>query len=133
AGFFRSGDLFEIAGDGEHRRFYRFVGRAKDVIIRGGMKISPAELDALIEGHPDIREAAFCGVPDDMLGERIGVVVATKPDRLVDLASVVSFLRKLEVATFKLPEALRTVVELPRNSLGKVLRRDLPALFQNRS
>ncbi|HKZ72838.1 MAG TPA: fatty acid--CoA ligase family protein, partial [Steroidobacteraceae bacterium] len=133
AGYFRTGDLFEIAGEGERRRFYRFIGRAKDVIIRGGVNISPAELDTLIEGHPDVKEAAFCGVPDELLGERVGIVVVARPDRTVDLASIVAFMRRLEVATFKLPEHLRTSAQLPRNSLGKVLRRELPALFQNRS
>lgn len=128
-GYFRSGDLFEIAGDGERRRLYRFVGRAKDVIIRGGMKISPAELDALIEGHPDIQEAAFCGVPDDVLSERVGIVVVPRPGRSVSLESVIAYLHGAEVATFKLPERMAVIEELPRNALGKVLRRNLPALF----
>lgn len=129
AGYFRSGDLFELAGEGPQPRFYRFIGRAKDIIIRGGMKISPAELDTLIEGHPQIREAAFCGVPDDVLGERIGIAVVPKPGDTVTLDSVIDYLRKLEVAAIKLPEHLRILDELPRNSLGKVVRRELPARF----
>ncbi|HEY6642459.1 class I adenylate-forming enzyme family protein [Povalibacter sp.] len=132
AGYFRSGDLFEIAGYGAQRRFYRFIGRAKDIIIRGGMKISPAELDTLIEGHPQIREAAFCGVPDDVLGERVGLAAVAKPGETVTLDSVVSYLRKLDVATIKLPEYLQIFDELPRNSLGKVVRRDLPSRFKQR-
>jgi cyclohexanecarboxylate-CoA ligase len=129
-GYFCSGDLFEIAGEGAQNRFYRFLGRAKDLIVRGGVKISPAELDALIEGHPDIREAAFCAVPDEVLGERIGVVAVARPGHSLSLASIIEFLRILEVAKFKLPEHLREVAELPRNALGKVLRRDLPRLFE---
>jgi cyclohexanecarboxylate-CoA ligase len=129
AGYFRSGDLFEIAGEGPLSRFYRFLGRAKDLIVRGGVKISPAELDALIEGHPDIREAAFCAVPDEVLGERVGVVAVARSGHLLTLASIIEFLRALEVAKFKLPEQLREVPELPRNALGKVQRRDLPRLF----
>jgi acyl-CoA synthetase (AMP-forming)/AMP-acid ligase II len=128
-GYFKSGDLFEIAGAGELARFYRFIGRAKDLIVRGGMKIAPAELDGLLEGHPLIREAAFCAVPDEVLGERIGVVAVAAPGQSVTLESLVEYLRALEVATFKLPERLRTVDQLPRNALGKVLRRELPALF----
>jgi acyl-CoA synthetase (AMP-forming)/AMP-acid ligase II len=128
-GYFCSGDLFEIAGEGPQSRFYRFLGRAKDLIVRGGVKISPAELDALIEGHPDIREAAFCAVPDEVLGERIGVVAVPRPGHSLSLSSIIDFLRALEVARFKLPEHLREVAELPRNALGKVLRRDLPRLF----
>jgi len=128
-GYFKSGDLFEIAGEGALARFYRYIGRAKDLIVRGGMKIAPAELDSLIEGHPQIREAAFCAVPDEVLGERIGVVAVAAAGQTVTLESIIEYLRALEVATFKLPEHLRTVSALPRNSLGKVLRRELPALF----
>lgn len=130
AGYFRSGDLFEIAGAGS--RYYRFIGRAKDIIVRGGMKISPAELDSLVEGHPQIKEAAFCGVPDDVLGERIGVAAVPKPGETLTLESIVGYLRELEVATIKLPEYLQVLDELPRNSLGKVVRRDLPARFAAR-
>jgi cyclohexanecarboxylate-CoA ligase len=129
AGYFRSGDLFEIAGEGERSRFYRFIGRTKDIIIRGGMKISPAELDTLIEGHPQIKEAAFCGVPDDVLGERIGIAAVPKAGETLELANIVEYLRMLEVAPIKLPEYLQVLDELPRNSLGKVVRRDLPARF----
>jgi acyl-CoA synthetase (AMP-forming)/AMP-acid ligase II len=128
-GYFKSGDLFEIAGEGALARFYRYIGRTKDLIVRGGMKIAPAELDGLIEGHPQIREAAFCAVPDEVLGERIGVVAVAAAGQTVTLDSIIEYLRALEVATFKLPERLRTVAALPRNSLGKVLRRELPALF----
>lgn len=127
--YFKSGDLFEIAGEGALSRFYRFIGRAKDLIVRGGMKIAPAELDSLLEGHPQIREAAFCAVPDEVLGERVGVVAVAAPGQSVTLDDLIEYLRALEVATFKLPERLRTVDELPRNALGKVLRRELPRLF----
>lgn len=128
-GFFRTGDLFEIAGEGALSRYFRFIGRVKEVIIRGGMKISPAELDGLIEAHPSIKEAAFCGVPDDVLGERVGLVAVAKPGSELTLADAVDFLRALDLAPIKLPEHLRVVDQLPRNSLGKVLRRELPALF----
>jgi cyclohexanecarboxylate-CoA ligase len=126
-GYFRTGDLFEIAGTGN--RFYRFIRRVKDVIVRGGVKISPAELDGLIEAHPAIREAAFCGIPDEVMGERVALVAVPKPGEELSLDSVIAYLRGKDVAPFKLPERLRLVAELPRNALGKVLRRDLPALF----
>jgi acyl-CoA synthetase (AMP-forming)/AMP-acid ligase II len=132
-GYFRTGDLFEIAGKGARSRFYRFIGRAKDIIVRGGMKISPAELDTLIEGHPQIREAAFCGVPDDVLGERIGLAAVPRPGETLTLDSVVSYLRRMDVSPIKLPEYLQLLDELPRNSLGKVVRRDLPARFASRA
>ena len=129
SGYFRTGDLFEIAGDGERLRYLRFVGRSKEVIIRGGMKISPAELDNLIEGHPQIREAAFFGVPDDVLGERIGIAVAPLPGENVTLEGIVDWLRQRDLAAIKTPERLLLMTELPRNSLGKVVRRALPERY----
>ena len=65
----------------------------------------------------------------DRVGERIGVVAVPRPGETVTLDSVVEFLRRLDVAPIKWPEHLRVVEELPRNSLGKVVRRDLPARF----
>jgi acyl-CoA synthetase (AMP-forming)/AMP-acid ligase II len=128
-GFFRTGDLFEIAGEGERARYYRFVGRSKEVIVRGGMKLSPAELDVLVEGHPQLREAAFFGVPDEVLGERVAVAVALRPGENVTLENIVDWLRKRDLAVIKLPERLLILDALPRNSLGKVVRRALPQLY----
>ena len=77
-GWFRTGDLFEIA-ETDDPRFYRFVGRLKQLIVRGGVKISPDELDAVLAEHPAIAEGATVGEPDDVLGERICAVVALRP------------------------------------------------------
>lgn len=124
-GWFRSGDLFEIAPDGD-RRFYRFVGRSKEIIIRGGVNISPAELDGLIESHAKVREACCAAYPDERLGERVCAIVALKAGEAdLSLEEVNAHLRAQNIATFKLPEKLRIVPALPRNALGKVLRRDL--------
>jgi acyl-CoA synthetase (AMP-forming)/AMP-acid ligase II len=123
-GYFRTGDLFEIAPEAG-QRFYRFVGRCKEIIIRGGQNISPAELDALLEGHPKVREASCAAYPDERLGERVCAVVATRPGETVTLEEIVEHLRAAGVAAYKLPEKLRVVDALPRNPLGKVLRREL--------
>ena len=75
-GFYRTGDLFEIAGaDG---RYYRFVGRRKDTIVRGGMNISPEEVDALLMTHPKIAEAASFAMPDDVLKRKIAAFNSAK-------------------------------------------------------
>lgn len=126
-GYFRSGDLFEIAGPADDPRYYRFVGRRKDIIVRGGMNISPAELDTLLAGHPDLADAAVFGAPDPVLGERIAVAVVVKPGHRVALEDIVAFLQEKGVATFKLPEMLHVFPELPRNALDKVLRHELVA------
>ncbi len=124
-GWFRSGDLFEIAPDAD-QRFYRFVGRSKEIIIRGGVNISPAELDGLIESHAKVREACCAAYPDERLGERVCAIVALKPGETeLSLEEVTAHLRAQNIATFKLPEKLRIVPALPRNALGKVVRRDL--------
>ncbi len=123
-GFFRTGDLFEIAPDTDDR-FYRFVGRSKEIIIRGGLNISPAELDGLIESHPAVREACCAAYPDERLGERVCAVVALRPGQDLTLDQLSAHLQAKELATFKLPEKLRIVDALPRNALGKVVRREL--------
>ncbi len=123
-GFFRTGDLFEIAPEAGGR-FYRFVGRRKEIIIRGGVNISPAELDSLIESHPAVREAACVAYPDERLGERVCAVVALKPGQALSLEALIQHLKQHDLATYKLPERLRIIETLPRNPLGKVLRREL--------
>jgi acyl-CoA synthetase (AMP-forming)/AMP-acid ligase II len=123
-GFFRTGDLFEIAPEGGGR-FYRFVGRCKEIIIRGGQNISPAELDVLIEGHPKVREGACAAYPDERLGERVCAVVALRPGESLTLEELNAHLRSHDIATYKLPERLEIVEALPRNALNKVLRREL--------
>jgi acyl-CoA synthetase (AMP-forming)/AMP-acid ligase II len=125
-GYYRTGDLFELAG--ERNELYRFVGRLKDIIVRGGFNISSEELEALILAHPKVRETAIVGYPDDTLGERVCAVVALKDGEKLELSGLVDFLRnEKRVAAFKLPERLLLVDALPRNPVGKVLKRDLRA------
>lgn len=128
-GFYHSGDTFEIAGPGDDFRYYRYVGRTKDIIIRGGLNISPAELESLIDGHPKLREAAVIGYPDEIMGEKVCVVAATQPGQSIDLREIIDWLNGKHVAVYKLPEKLIVVDALPRNAIGKVLKRDLKALL----
>lgn len=123
-GYYRTGDLFEIAG--ERGQFYRFCGRHKDIVVRGGMNISSEEVECLLQAHPKVREAAVIGVPDPVLGERVCAVVAPQPGTTVSLPELVEYLRGVEqVASFKWPEQLVLVDSLPRNPMGKVLKREL--------
>lgn len=125
-GYYRTGDLFEIAGD--RLQYYRFAGRHKDIVIRGGMNISSEEVEGLLLAHPKVREAAVIGYPDLVLGERVCAVVAPQPGEEITLEDLVDFLRRKEqVASFKWPEKLIVMAQLPRNPLGKVLKRDLRA------
>jgi len=123
-GYYRTGDLFEIAGNSG--QFYRFVGRHKDVVIRGGMNISAEEMENLLLSHPDIQEAAVVGKPDPQFGERVCAVVVPRPGQVVTLQDIVDYLKKdCGVAAYKLPESLVLSAGLPRNPVGKILKRAL--------
>lgn len=126
-GFFRTGDVFEIAG--ERCQFYKFVGRTKDIVIRGGVNISSAEVENLILGHPKVREVAVIGWPDARLGERVCAVIVPHDGETVALEEIVQWLRDTaQVAVYKLPEHLLLSSGLPRNPTGKVLKRELRQL-----
>jgi acyl-CoA synthetase (AMP-forming)/AMP-acid ligase II len=126
-GWFRTGDMFEIAEPGDPR-FYRFVGRLKQLIVRGGMKISPDELDAVLAEHPAIAEAAAVGVPDEVLGERVCAVVVLRPGQSLALEELQRHFEARGLARFKWPERLRLVGQLPRNPVGKVIRGEVARL-----
>lgn len=123
-GWFRTGDLFEIAEPGDPR-YYRFVGRLKQLIVRGGVKISPDELDAVLGEHPAVAEGATVGEPDEVLGERICAVVVLRPGSGVTLEELQQHFAARGLAKFKWPERLRLVAQLPRNPVGKVIRSEL--------
>jgi cyclohexanecarboxylate-CoA ligase len=131
-GYYRTGDLFELAGDGEVPRYYRFVGRCKDIIVRGGMNISPAELDDLLVGHPAFRDAAAVGIPDEVLGERVCAVVVPKDQALPSVAELADWLRAKGVAAYKLPQRIESIDVLPRNPMNKVMRPQLRASILQR-
>lgn len=122
-GYLATGDIFEIAGD--HDQYLRYVDRGKDLIIRGGMNIAPVELEAMIAEHPAVAEVAVVGDPDDVLGERVAAVVVLRAGAELTLEEVVAFLRERKLASFKLPERLEIREMLPRNAVGKLLKRDL--------
>ncbi len=124
-GYFYTGDLFEIAGEGGNLNSYRFVGRLKDLIIRGGVNISSEEVETLIQGHPKVAEVAVVGYPDQALGEKACAVIVPKKDQTVTLEEIMAFLKEKDIATYKLPERVLVVEALPRNPVGKILKRNL--------
>lgn len=124
-GFYRTGDLFaDRVVDGV--RCLTVEGRIKDMISRGGEKISTAEVEVLLCSHPRITEAVLVPVPDDRLGERACAFVSGVPGDEVDLAEVSSFLNSRGVAKYKWPELLYWLDEMPRASeVGKIDRASL--------
>lgn len=123
-GWFCTGDVFEISA--ESPDYLVHVDRAKDLIVRGGYKISAAELEALISSDPAVAEVAAVAMPDPRVGEKVCVFVVPAGGRTAPtLESLVAGLREKGVATFKLPERVEVVASLPRNAIGKVLKRQL--------
>lgn len=123
-GWFKTGDLFKISGD--RKEFFEFSGRLKDIVIRGGMNISPEQIETLLMSHPAIVDAAVVGAPDKHLGERVCAFVVAQPNQSVDLKSINSFLTQEKgIAVFKQVERLEIVETLPRNPVGKILKSKL--------
>lgn len=123
-GYYRTGDLFEIGGD--NLQYYRYAGRSKDLVIRGGMNISSEEVESLILAHPLVREAAVVGYPDPIMGERLCACVVAVDHKPLTLEQLTTFLRdEKRIAVYKLPERLHLIDDLPRNPVGKVLKRVL--------
>jgi acyl-CoA synthetase (AMP-forming)/AMP-acid ligase II len=123
-GFYKTGDLFELAGD--RLQYYRYVGRSKDLVIRGGMNISSEEIENLLMACPGVKEAAVVGVPDDILGERVCACIVPAAGHNLALETLTGFLRdEKRVAVYKLPEYLLPLSALPRNPVGKILKRNL--------
>ena len=124
-GYYRTGDIFEIVESEAPTTLYRFVDRAKDIIIRGGMNVSAAEIEVLISSHDSVAECAAVAYADDDLGERVGVFVVAAPDAEPTLDVIVEHLREQKIASYKLPERIELIDALPRNPVGKIVKHEL--------
>ncbi len=128
-GWFRTGDLFEFTG--ERLQFMRFVGRLKDIIIRGGVNISSEEIENHLTAHPAIAEVGVVGVADEKIGERLAAFVVFRPEQSATMEEINAFLvGERQVAVFKQIERLEVIAALPRNPVGKVLKRELRQRLQ---
>jgi len=117
-GWLHTGDIATIDEQG----FIAIVDRAKDMINRGGENVYCVEVENAMAMYPAVYETAVIGVPDDMMGEKVGAVVVPKPGQQVDPAELVAFLRE-HLADFKVPEYVVVRAEpLPRNAGGKILK-----------
>ena len=122
-GFYRSGDLLRKLPSGN----YVVEGRVKDLINRGGEKISAEEVENLILGHEAVLNVACVPYPDPVLGERMCACVVLRPGFSLSLEELVTFLAGFEIARFKLPERLELFGTLPLSGFGKVSKKDLAA------
>jgi 2,3-dihydroxybenzoate-AMP ligase len=100
-------------------------GRKKDLINRGGEKISAEEIENLILTHPSVQNVACVPMPDPILGERMCACVITRQGSALTLEELVRFLMSEEIAKHKLPERLEILDEFPLSPFGKVSKKDL--------
>ena len=127
-GFFHSGDLARRDEEG----FYYIAGRAKDMIISGGVNVYPAEIEAVLVQHPDVEDAAVAAVPDERWGEMGVAFVVPRGPTEVDadaLAEALSAFLGERLARFKIPKVFRILNELPRTAYGKVVKGTLRDQF----
>jgi malonyl-CoA/methylmalonyl-CoA synthetase len=118
-GWFRTGDLGTLSADG----YLTLVGRAKDLVITGGLNVYPSEVEAVVDALPGVLESAVIGLPHRDLGEAVTAVVrAAAGGRPLDEATVIAHCKQ-RLAGYKVPKRVLFVAELPRNSMGKVQKR----------
>ncbi len=123
-GWFHTGDLGYLDGDG-----YLFLtGRVKEIINRGGEKISAREIDDALLEHPDIVQAAAFAIPHPALGETVGAAVALHENSQLTESNLREYLTD-RLANFKIPTRLLIVADIPKTATGKVRRADLPTTF----
>lgn len=123
-GWFRTGDLGYLDADG----YLFIVGRIKDVINRGGQKISPLEVEDVLLSHPAVLEAGVFALPHEKLGENVAAVVVLRPNSEATSDQLRQFARK-RLAAYKVPSVIRSVAALPKGASGKVKRNALAALI----
>ncbi|MFH1135922.1 MAG: fatty acid--CoA ligase family protein, partial [Pseudomonadota bacterium] len=104
------------------------LGRQKDMIIRGGQNIYPAEIEGLLNEHPSVGAAAVVGMPDKEFGERTCAYISTKPGRTITFEELKQFLLSKQIAKYKLPERLEIIEAMPTvGDSGKVDKKALRA------
>ncbi|SFR68028.1 Acyl-CoA synthetase (AMP-forming)/AMP-acid ligase II [Marinobacter daqiaonensis] len=121
-GFFRTGDLF-IVQDDRHVGFY---DRKKDMVIRGGFNISSVEVENAVLGFDRVQDVAVIPQPDDIMGERVCIcVVAADDHNPPTLEEINDHLREQGMSVYKLPEKMKLIDAIPRNPVGKILKKEL--------
>lgn len=119
-GFFRTGDLARMDADG----YVQITGRLKDLLIRGGVNISPVPIEDVLAVHPHVQSVAVVGFPDDRLGERICAVIVPKGEAptIDDLAA---FAVSKGLPKYLCPEVVRFIADMPRTAAGKIRKNEL--------
>ena len=119
-GWFKTGDMGRWTPEG----YVEIVGRAKDLIITGGLNVYPKEIEERIDAMDGVVESAVVGLPHPDFGEAVTAVIVARPGHRLTEAQVIAAL-KAEIASFKVPKRVVFAVDLPRNSMGKVMKAEL--------
>lgn len=126
-GFYRMGDVVRKSG----RTIYT-EGRKKDLINRGGEKISCEEIENLIVTHPKVQGVTLVAMPDEKFGEKACAFVIPRAGETLGFEELIGFLKRQQIASFKLPERLELVAEFPLSPVGKILKRKLREMIADR-
>ena len=126
-GVYHSGDLGFLDAHGD----LYIRGRRNELILRGGANIYPAEVERVLQEHPAVAAAAVLGRPDTRLGQRVVAAVQLLADASVSVDELTAFARE-RLARYKVPEQIALVPTLPRNAMGKVVKRELEPLFERK-
>jgi malonyl-CoA/methylmalonyl-CoA synthetase len=122
--WFKTGDMVSIENG-----YYKIAGRmSSDIIKSGGYKISALEIENVLLLHPDIAACAVAGLPDETWGEKVAAALVLKPGKTIITEELKTFL-KPHLAPYKQPTVIKLFEELPRNTMGKVLKKELLKLF----
>ena len=119
-GWLYTGDMATVDEEG----YIFIVDRKKDMIISGGENIYPREVEEVLYEHPDILEATVIGIPDDTWGEAVKAFVVVKEGKKLSGQDIIDFCKK-NMASYKKPTSVEFMAKLPRNPLGKVLKKEL--------
>jgi acyl-CoA synthetase (AMP-forming)/AMP-acid ligase II len=117
AGWYHTGDLAKSDENG----FLTITGRLKELIIRGGQNIAPAEIEEVVNSFPAVLDCAVVGVAHEHLGEVPALFVVARPGQIVEAEAVLAYC-KARLSAYKIPHAVHPIAEIPRTGSGKIIR-----------
>jgi long-chain acyl-CoA synthetase len=121
-GWLYTGDIGFLDEEG----YLSVIDRKKDLIISGGFNVYPNEVDDILFAHPKVEEACTVGMPDEYRGETVVAYVVARPGELLTEEEIIKYCRE-NLAAYKVPRQIYFIDELPKSSIGKILRRELRA------
>ena len=127
-GWLLTGDIGVFDAEG----FFTIVDRKKDMIISGGFNVYPRDVDEVLFSHPKILEACVIGVPDQYSGERIKAFVVLKEGETATPEEIIDFCKE-NLVKYKVPKYVEFVQDLPKSAVGKILRKELRKLDEEKS